>query len=174
MSEERLAKEQVLSEIVEKLGKAQSVVLIDYRGLNVAEVTELRNQCRAAGIEYRVFKNTLVTKAAQQLNIEGLDPYLNGPSAFAFSETDAVAPAKIMSDFLKKAKKGQIKAGIVDGAVIDAAGVATLSELPPKEVLVAKLLGTLNAPIANFVGVLSALPRGLVVALNAIKEKKEA
>ena len=174
MSEERLAKEQVLSEIVEKLGKAQSVVLIDYRGLNVAEVTELRNQCRAAGVEYRVFKNTLVTKAAQQLNIEGLDPYLNGPSAFAFSETDAVAPAKIMSDFLKKAKKGQIKAGIVDGAVIDAAGVATLSELPPKEVLVAKLLGTLNAPIANFVGVLSALPRGLVVALNAIKEKKEA
>lgn len=174
MSEERLAKEQVLSEIVEKLGKAQSVVLIDYRGLNVAEVTELRNQCRAAGIEYRVFKNTLVTKAAQQLNIEGLDPYLNGPSAFAFSETDAVAPAKVMSDFLKKAKKGQIKAGIVDGVVVDAAGVATLSELPPKEVLVAKLLGTLNAPIANFVGVLSALPRGLVVALNAIKEKKEA
>ena len=174
MSEERLAKEQVLSEIVDKLGKAQSVVLIDYRGLNVAEVTDLRNQCRAAGIEYKVFKNTLVTKAAQQLNIQGLDPYLSGPSAFAFSETDAVAPAKVMTEFLKKAKKGQIKAGVVDGVVIDAEGVATLSELPPKEVLVAKLLGTLNAPITNFVGVLSALPRGLVVALNAIKEKKEA
>lgn len=174
MSEDRIAKEQVLSEIVEKLGKAQSVVLIDYRGLNVAEVTALRNQCRAAGVEYRVFKNTLVTKAAKELNIEGLEPYLNGPSAFAFSETDAVAPAKILSEFLKKAKKGEIKAGIVDGAVIDAAGVTTLSELPPKEVLVAKLLGTLNAPIANFVGVLSAIPRGLVVALNAIKEKKEA
>lgn len=174
MSEARDAKQVTLEQIIEKFKTAQSVIILDYRGFNVAEVTQLRNQCREAGVEYRVFKNTLVAKAAAELDIKGLEPYLEGPSAFAFSETDAVAPAKIISQFIEKGKKGAIKGGILEKEAIDAKGVKELAELPPKEVLVAKLLGTLNAPIANFVGVLAAVPRGLVVALNGIKEKKEA
>lgn len=163
MSEARIAKEAAVAQIVEKLKSAQSVVVVDYRGFTVAEVTDLRNKCRAAGVEYRVYKNTLVEKAAEELNISGLESHLSGPSAFAFSTTDVVTPAKIVNDFIKARKKGTIKGGIVDGVVSDDKTMLTLAELPPKEVLLARLVGTLNAPITKF-----------VVALNAIKEQKEA
>ena len=150
------------------------MVIVDYRGINVEQVTELRKQFRGAGVEYVVLKNTLVKRALAELNIEGLDTILEGPSAFAFGYEDPVAPAKVLSDFIGKTKSEhlKIKAGLVDGKVIDVAGVKALADLPPKEVLIAKMMGSLNAPITNFVGVLSATLRSLVYAIDAIRKQK--
>ena len=175
MKEERLhAKEAVVEDIKEKIEKAQSIVLLDYRGLTAEEVTNLRDQMRKAGVEYKVIKNTMLTRAANELGIEGTEELFQGPTAAAFGFTDAAVPAKILVDFIKKAKKTEIKGGLLEGKVVDLAQIKYLAELPPKEVLVAKLLGTLNAPASNLVGVLSGLPRALVCALNAIKEQKQA
>ena len=172
MSNNLELKKAVVAEIKEKFEKAHSVVLIDYRGLKVSEVTDLRNQCRAAGVEYVVLKNTMVNLAAAELGIQGLEPFLNGPTAVAFGMKDAVAPAKVLTEFIKKAKKTTIKCGVVDRKVIDVAGVQALSELPPKEVLIAKMMGSLNAPITGFVGVLSATLRSLVYAIEAVRKQK--
>lgn len=175
MKEEKLqAKEAVVEEIKEKIEKAQSIVLLDYRGLTVDEVSQLRDLMRKAGVEYKVIKNTMLTRAANELGIAGTEDLFQGPTAAAFGFTDAAAPAKILVDFIKKVKKTEIKGGLLEGKVVDLNQIKYLSELPPKEVLVAKLLGTLNAPASNLVGVLSGLPRALVCALNAIKEQKEA
>ena len=151
---------------------AQSMVLIDYRGLTVAEVTDLRNRCRKEGVEYAVIKNTMIRKAAEELGIEGLEPMLHGPTAVAFGMTDAVAPAKILVNFIKDVKKTEIKCGVMEGKVLDVKGVEALAELPPKEVLIAKMMGSLNAPITNFVGVLSATLRSLVYAIEAVRKQK--
>lgn len=167
------AKKVVVSEIGEKLQKAKSVVLVDYKGLTVDEDTELRKQFREAGVEYKVLKNTLVLRAAKENGIEGLDGYLNGPSAFAFGYDDPVAPAKILSDYIKKVRKMEIKGGVLGTSVIDAKGVDNLASMPSKEVIIAKMLGSMNAPIANFVGVLSATLRSVVTALDAIRKQKE-
>ena len=172
MSNSLELKKAVVADIREKFEKAHSVVLIDYRGLTVAEVTDLRNQCRAQGVEYVVLKNTMIRLAAQELGITGLDPHLNGPTAVAFGMKDAVAPAKVITDFIKKVKKTSVKCGVVDRTMIDAAGVQALSELPPKEVLIAKMMGSLNAPITGFVGVLSATLRSLVYAVEAVRKQK--
>ena len=168
------AKEAQVNEIVEKLQKSQSVILYDYRGLTVEEVTALRNEFRKAGVEYRVIKNTLIGRAAEKIGCEGLDQYLAGPTAVAFGYEDPVAPAKILNNYVKKIKKTEIKAGIVEGKVIDANGVTALADLPSKEVLIAKMLGSMNSPITGLVSVLSGTMRNLVYALNSIKEKKEA
>jgi large subunit ribosomal protein L10 len=167
-------KEAVVEGIKEKLGKAQSVVLLDYRGLTVEEVTALRDQMRQAGIEYRVLKNTMMTRAADELGIKGAEELFKGPTAAAFGYKDPAAPAKILVDFIKKAKKTEIKGGMLEGKVVGTDQIKYLAELPSKEVLVAKLLGTLNAPITNFVGVLAGVPRALVCALSAIQEQKQA
>ena len=168
------AKEAIVSDIQDKMQNAQSVVIYDYRGLTVLEVTELRNKMREAGVEYKVLKNTMIKRAADNLNIEGLDAYLEGPTAVAFGMNDPVAPAKILSDFVKSTKKTEIKGGILGGKVVDVASIENLAKLPSKEELLAKMLGSLNAPIQGLAMVLSGLPRALVVALNAIKEQKEA
>ncbi|HIQ62748.1 MAG: 50S ribosomal protein L10 [Christensenellales bacterium] len=174
MSKNFELKQQVVADIKAKFEKAGSVVIVDYRGINVEQVTELRKQFRGAGVEYVVLKNTLVKRALAELNIEGLDTILEGPSAFAFGYEDPVAPAKVLSDFIGKTKSEhlKIKAGLVDGKVIDVAGVKALADLPPKEVLIAKMMGSLNAPITNFVGVLSATLRSLVYAIDAIRKQK--
>lgn len=172
MSKNNLAtKQAVVADIKQKFESAQGVVLIDYRGLTVAEVTELRNQCRKAGVEYVVLKNTMIELAVKELGIEGLEDHLKGPTAVAFGG-DAVAPAKVICEFIKKSKKTEIKCGLVEGKVLNAAGVQALSELPPKEVLIAKMMGSLNAPITNFVGVLSATLRSLVYAIEAVRKQK--
>lgn len=172
MSKNFELKKQVVADIKEKLHSAQAVVLLDYRGLTVAEVTELRNQCRKAGVEYVVLKNTMIELAAKELGIEGLDPFLKGPTAVAFGMEDPVAPAKVLTEFIKKVKKTEIKCGLVDGRLIDVKGVQALAELPPKEVLIAKMMGSMNAPITNFVGVLSATLRSLVYAIDAVRKQK--
>lgn len=168
------AKKVLVQEIAEKLKNAQSTVVVDYRGLNVEEVTELRSKARDLNIEYKVYKNSLVRFAAKEAGLEGLLEVLVGPTAIALCESDAVAPAKLINDFAGDHKALEIKAGVVEGKVLDVQGVKDLAELPPREVLVAKALGGLNAPIAGFANVLNANLKGLVVALNAVAEKKGA
>ncbi|NLD59737.1 MAG: 50S ribosomal protein L10 [Clostridiales bacterium] len=172
MSKNFELKKTVVAEIREKLGRAQSVVLIDYRGLTVEEVTDLRNQFRKAGVEYAVLKNTMLTLAARDLGIRGLEDYLKGPTAVAFGYQDPVAPAKIITEYLKKNKKISVKCGMVDRKVVDQAGVTALAELPPREVLIAKLMGSMNAPITGFVGVLSGVLRKFVYAVEAVRKQK--
>jgi len=167
-------KKQSVTEIKERFQNAKSVVVVDYRGMTVAQETSLRSQFRAADVEYVVLKNTLVRRALDELSIKGLDDVLEGPSAFAFGRSDPVAPAKVIMDFITKTKNEhlKLKIGYVDGAVIDINGIKALAELPPKEVLIARIMGSLNAPITNFVGVLSATLRSLVYAIDAIRKQK--
>ena len=168
------AKEAEVAEIQEKLQKSQSVMFLDYRGLTVSEVTELRNKMRAAGVEYKVIKNTMMRRAAQEAGVEGLDEILEGPTAVAFGYEEPVAPAKILVDFIENAKKTQLKGGVLAGRAMSQAEIKDLASLPSKEQLLAKLMGSLNAPVTGLVMALSGIPRKLVYALNAIKEKKEA
>lgn len=167
-------KQVVVQEIAEKFRNAKTAVLVNYRGLTVEEVTELRAKSRDAGIEYKVYKNSMMRFAARETGYEGLLDVLVGPTAIAFCNTDPVAPAKVLSEFAKKHKALIIKAGMAEGKILDVKGVADLAELPPREVLVAKVLGALNSPISGFVNVLNGNLRGLVVALNAIAEQKQA
>ena len=164
-------KKQVVTDLTEKIKSAQSIVLADYRGLTVEQDTELRNALRKAGVEYKVVKNTLTSLAMKESGIE-LDDFLTGPTAMAISSSDAVAPAKVLSEFAKKYEKLELKVGVVEGKVIDVEGITALAELPSREVLIAKVLGGFNAPISGFVNVLNGNMRGLVVALNAIAEQK--
>lgn len=163
MSNNLEIKKVKVSEIKEKMEKAQGMVFTKYQGLTVEEDTELRKKLRDAGIEYKVFKNTLTTLAAKELGLDGITSYLEGPISVAFGYEDATAPARILNDFAKNHKKLELKAGIVEGTVYDAAGVQKLASIPSREVLIAKLLGSFKAPISN-----------LAYLLSAIKEKKES
>jgi large subunit ribosomal protein L10 len=168
------SKKQVVEEIKGKFQEAQTAVLVDYRGLNVDEITELRSNFRKEGVDYKVYKNTMMRFAVKEAGYEGLLDYLVGPTAVAFGVDDPVAAAKVINDFAKNHKNLEIKAGMVDGKVIDITGVKELAELPPKEVLIAKALGGFNAPITGFANVLQGTVRNLVYALNGVKEQKEA
>lgn len=156
-------KEQQVAEYAEKFGKAKSVVLVDYRGLNVAEDTSMRNELRKANVEYKVVKNRLILRAFVNAGYEGFDSVLEGPTAIAVSYDDAVAPAKIIVDNVKKTNKIAVKGGVVEGKIMDAQGVTKVASVPAKPVLVAQLLGMLQSPV-----------RGLAVALSEIAKKKEA
>ncbi len=164
-----------VNQIVERLNNAKSMVMVDFKGFSVAEITELRVKFREAGVDYVVLKNSLVARALKEAGIEGLDHLLVGPSAFAFGVKDEVAPAKIISEFIDQTKsdKMTIKAGIIEGQVVDTNAVLALSKLPPREVLIARMMGSLNAPVSNFVGVLSATLRSLVYAVDAVRKQKE-
>ena len=157
MSKNIEMKKTVVAEIKAKMEAAHSIVLLDYRGLTVAEVTELRNECRKAGVEYAVLKNTMVSLAAKELGINGLDDYLKGPTAVAFGMNDAVAPAKVLTDFVKKAKKTEVKCGVLDGQILNAAGVEALAAIPSREVLLAKIMGSMMSAVSKFVYVVEAL-----------------
>lgn len=174
LKKNQLAKVEIVEGIREKFTSAQSAVLIDYRGLTVEEDTEFRRQFRAAGVEYKVLKNTMITRAVEGMDLEGIGEHLKGPTAVAFGVADAVAPAKIVNDYIKKTKKMSIKCGVVDGRMVDVAGVQALADLPPREVLLAKMLGSMNAPVTGLVTVLGATLRSLLYAVNAVKEQKES
>jgi large subunit ribosomal protein L10 len=167
-------KAQIVQELKDKFSNSSSAILVDYRGLTVEEVTELRKKFREAGVDYKVYKNTLTEIAAKEVGCEGIIPFLEGPTAIAFGVNDPVAPAKILSEAIKEYKKMEFKVGIVGGKVIDVNGIKALAELPSREELIAKMLGSMNAPIANLVGVLSGTIRSLLYALNAVKQQKEA
>lgn len=167
-------KEPVVLGIKEKLESSKGVVVTDYRGLNVANVTELRKKLRDAGVEYKVVKNTLTKIAAQQLGLEGLDPFLEGPTAIAFGMEDAVAPAKVIAEFSKDHKELEIKAGVLEGKVIGVNEIKALAELPSREVLLAKLLGGMQSPLYGMANVLQGNLRNLVYVLDAVRQKQEA
>ena len=157
MSKNIEAKKGVVADIKQKFEKAQSAVLVDYRGLNVAEDTELRNQLRKAGVEYAVLKNTMINLAVKDMGLDEMKAHLEGPTAVAFGYEDAVAPAKVLSDFIKKSKKMSIKCGVCDGAYIDEAGVQALANTPSREVLIAKIMGSMMSSVSKFVYALEAI-----------------
>lgn len=168
------AKQSLVEEIKSKIENSQALVLVDYRGLNVEQLNDLRSLYRKAGVDYKVYKNTMMTFAFKELGLDGMEEFLAGPSAVAFSNEDPISAAKITEEFAKKNEALEIKAGVVEGKIIDVAGVKALATLPSKEELLAKALGSMNAPIQGFVNVLNGTMKGLVVALNAIAEQKEA
>ena len=150
-------KKPVVEEIAAAIKDAQSVVLVDHRGLTVEQDTELRKQLREAGINYKVYKNTMMNFAFKGTDCEGLVPYLKGPSAIAVSKEDATAPARVLCKFAKTADKLEVKAGIVEGMVYDAEGIVNISKIPSREELLSKLLGSIQSPIANFARVMNQL-----------------
>ncbi|MFY9175623.1 MAG: 50S ribosomal protein L10 [Peptococcia bacterium] len=169
------AKKQLVTEIKEKLNKAQSVVVVENKGLTVKQVTELRNKLREAGCEYKVYKNTLVNLAAQENEIEGLDEFLQGPNAWAFSMDDPVAAAKILLPFVKASnEKIAIKGGILENRVIGLGEVKALADLPSREVLLAQVLGALQSPLVGMANVLQGPIRKMGYALEAVRKSKEA
>jgi large subunit ribosomal protein L10 len=147
-------------EVAEALKSAQTGILVDYRGLTVEEDTKLRNNLRQAGVKYFVVKNTLLRLAAKEVGLEGLDEVLHGPTALAVSEEDAVAPAKVMAEFAKENEKLEIKSGFMDGSVMTLDEVKQLAATPNRETLMAKMLGSLNAPISNLARLLSTIVDG--------------
>ena len=157
MSKNIEAKKGVVADIRQKFEKAQSAVLVDYRGLNVAEDTELRNLLRKAGVEYAVLKNTMINLAVKDMGIDEIKTHLEGPTEVAFGMEDAVAPAKVLSDFLKKTKKMTVKCGVVDGAYIDDKGVEALANTPSREVLIAKIMGSMMSSVSKFVYCVEAI-----------------
>ena len=161
MASEKILNEKkaVVTALVERLKEAQAGVIADYRGLTVAQDTELRKRLREAGVEYTIVKNTLTRFAANEVGLTDLDPVLHGPSALATSTTDVVAPAKVLVEFAKENEQLEIKAGFVDGKVIDAAEVKVYASIPSKEVLISKMLGSLQAPIGNLVRTLDAIAK---------------
>ena len=150
-------KQPIVAAIAEDVKDAQTVVLVDYRGLTVAQDTELRKQLREAGIIYKVCKNTMMKRAFEGTEFAGLNEYLEGPSAIAIAKENATAPAKILCDFAKKAPKLEIKAGVCEGKVYDVAGVQELAKVPTREVLLGRLLGSMQSPIANFARVIKQI-----------------
>ena len=150
-------KKPIVEEISASIKDAQSVVLVDYRGLTVEQDTRLRKELREAGVTYKVYKNTMMNFAFKGTEFEALAPYLEGPSAVAISTTDATAPARILQKFAKTADKLEIKGGVVEGLVYDAAGMAKIAAIPSREELLSKLLGSLQSPITNFARVMNQL-----------------
>ena len=179
MNEIMSKKQAVVAELKEQLTSAKGVVLTGYKGLTVAQDTALRREFREAGVTYHVVKNTMLRLAAQEAGIEGLADHLEGTTAFAFSAEDAVAPAKVIGGFIKKNKLDEsgvltIKVGMVEGQVIDAKEVNALATLPSREELIAKMLGSMNAPISNTVNVLQGVIRNAVYVLDAVRAQKES
>ncbi len=155
-------KKQTVSEIADKLRDSKSTIVVDYRGLTVGQLTELRKQLREAGVEFKVYKNSLTRRATNEVGLEGLNEHLTGPNAIAFSTEDVVAPAKILNDFAKKNEKLEIKAGVIEGNITTLEDVKALAELPSREGLLSMLLSVLQAPIRN-----------LALATKAVADQKE-
>ncbi|MNH92350.1 50S ribosomal protein L10 [compost metagenome] len=156
------AKQDAVDVVTSKLRESVTTVVADYRGLNVAQVTELRKQLREAGIEFQVLKNSLVRRATAAADLTELDKVLAGPTAIAFSTNDAVAPAKILNDFAKKNDALEIKGGVVEGRVVGVDQIKALAELPSREGLLSMLLSVLQAPVRNF-----------ALAVKAVADKEE-
>ncbi len=155
-------KKVVVEEITSKLKESKSTIIVDYRGLNVSEVTELRKQLREANVEFKVYKNTMTRRAVEQAELDGLNDVLTGPNAIAFSTEDVVAPAKVLNEFAKQHEALEIKAGVIEGKVSTVEEVKALAELPSREGLLSMLLSVLQAPVRN-----------LALAAKAVADQKE-
>ncbi len=152
----------MVSDVASKLRDSASTIVADYRGLNVAQVTELRKRLREAGVEFQVLKNTLVRRATAETELTELDAHLTGPTAVAFSKNDVVAAAKVLTEFAKKNEALKVKAGVVEGKVVDMAQIKALADLPSREGLLSMLLSVLQAPMRNF-----------ALAVKAVADKQE-
>jgi large subunit ribosomal protein L10 len=170
----REEKAQVVAELEEKLKSSKTVVFADYRGLNVADVTNLRRTLRDAGVEMRVVKNTLTSIAVVNVGYEGLNEFLSGPTAVAFGRDDPVAPAKLLIGFTKNNKNFVIKGGLVEGSIVGPQSIKSLADLPSREVLVSQVLRGLNRPISGLATVLQGPIRKLAYALKAVQDQKAA
>jgi len=167
------AKVELVSELRELVGQTKAAILTDYRGLSVAELTELRKKLRAADAEYRVVKNTLFKLAARDsMPIDQMGDLLTGPTAIGFAKGDPVAVAKILLDYARDHKAMSVKAGIMDGRILDPSQVEALSKTPPREVLLSMMLGSLQSPISGFVGTLNGIISNFVFTLQAIADKQ--
>ncbi|GEL07479.1 50S ribosomal protein L10 [Salisediminibacterium halotolerans] len=155
-------KQQVVDEITTKLQNSQSTIIVDYRGLDVAEVSELRRQLREAGVDYKVYKNTMVRRATEKTGLTELDELLVGPTAIAFSNDDVVAPAKVLNNFAKEHSALELKGGVVQGEVTSLAKIKELAEIPSQEGLLSMFLNVLQAPIRN-----------MALATKAVADQKE-
>jgi large subunit ribosomal protein L10 len=155
-------KQQVVTEIADKLRASKSTIVVDYRGLTVSEATELRKNLREAGVEYKVYKNTLTRRAAESAEMAELNEFLTGPNAIAFSNEDVVAPAKVLNDFAKDHEALEIKAGVIEGKLVTLDEVKAIATLPSREGLLSMLLSVLQAPIRN-----------LALATKAVADQKE-
>ena len=169
-----IGKEQTVAEIKDRFARASSVILVDYRGLTVKELQQLRGVLRDAECELTVYKNTLAEIAIRELAMPDLGSLLEGPSAFTFSFGDPVAPAKALAAFAKEHKALELKGGLIERNVVDAAGVKALAALPSREELLAKLLGTMQNPISGFVRVLNGPISAFVRTLGAVADQKAA
>lgn len=168
----RKEKERVVDELRESIQGTTVTILSDYRGLNVAEMTRLRNQLRQASVNYRVVKNTLMKLALKDTALEPLIEQITGPTAIAYSHDDPITPAKVLGDFSKKQPNLEIKGGMVEGKPVDSKGVKQLAEIPSREVLLGKLVSLLHVGPAHLVTVLSANLQKLLQVLNAISQQK--
>ena len=168
----KLEKVQSVTELHEKFARAVSAVLADFRGLTVQELTELRQQLRAASLELTVVKNTLARRAIQETPLEGLSPYLKGPTSITLSYRDTVAPARVLNGYIKRQPKLAVRAGLFEGEIVPAEKVAQLAELPPREVLLAQALAGMQGPVASLVGTLQGVVSTFIGTLQAIHDKK--
>lgn len=167
-------KKALVRDLVEKLNGSCAGVFVSYKGISVSDDTKLRKELREAGVEYSVIKNTLLLRACEEAGLNGLEPVLKGTTAIAISKDDYVAASRILCKFSEGNDYFKAKAGFIDGKTVDESKVKELSKLPSKEILVAQVLGTMNAPITGFATVLNGTIRGLAIVLNAIAEKQSA
>ena len=166
-------KVQEVKSLAERVEKAKTLIFAGYRGLKVSEVTDLRTKLRKGQSTFKVVKNRLMKRVLKEKGLEQLDAYFRDPTALATSDTDPINPAKILVEFAKANNRLEIKGGFMDGAVLTAKDIDALAKMPSREVLLARALASMQAPATNMAGVLAAIPRKLVYALNAIKATKQ-
>ncbi|MCL2865075.1 MAG: 50S ribosomal protein L10 [Lachnospiraceae bacterium] len=169
-------KQPIINQIAAEVKDAQSVVLVDYRGLTVEQDTALRKELREAGVVYKVYKNTMMRRAFEGTEFAGLDAYLVGPNAIAISRDDATLAARILSKFAKTANKLELKAGVVEGSLYDVAGMNEIAKVPSREELLSRLLGSMQSPITNFARVLKQISEldGAAESENPVAEEAPA
>ena len=173
MPKTRLDKERKIAELVEILGEAKAIYLADLSGMSVEMLTGFRRLCRENGITLEVVKNTLLHRASRETQFAPVSPHLHGPTALMTTTTDAVAPARILDQYIKKNKMPKVKVAWLEGDLFDEMGIQALAKLPSREVLLSMLLSVLNAPLTNLVGVLSACPRNLANVLDQVAKRRE-
>jgi large subunit ribosomal protein L10 len=167
-------KQQIAEDLHDRFTRSAIIVVTDYKGLDVAAMNDLRRRLRAENVEYQVVKNSLLVRAADDTEADLIKDHFKGPSAVAISYEDPVAPAKVLTQFVKDNDKLEIKVGVLKGKVLDGSAIRALAALPAREVLLAQLLATLNAVPTSFVRILAEIPRGMLNVLTAIKDQKEA
>lgn len=168
------AKEKMLDEITSELKRSDLVIVTDYRGLNVKAINDLRGKLRQEQCHYRVTKNTMNRLACRQAGVEGLENFFEGPTAIAYSSADPVAAARVFNEFTRENEALVIKGGMLSGQILNSDQVKALGEIPPREVLLARVVGGFQAPISGLVGVLHGTLRQLVYTVDAVRQQKES